>query len=378
MDIDITKIVEACLKSTETRIRTLNTLNIIVAGKTGVGKSTLVNAIFKDNLAATGIGHPVTQHTRKYTKSNIPLQIYDTKGLELGKEVQENVKEEILGLIEKGNASNDINQSIHCIWYCISTTSNRIEDEEINWLKEFTRKNSLTRVPVIVILTQSFSKPAAQKMKNVILDANLNVAQVIPVLAQDYELGDPMPTIPAYGLDTLVNVMCNILPEKLIETFQYLQKAALDAKIQYAHNAVVAATAAALAAGAVPIPFSDAAALVPIQAAMIGKITVTFGLDISQNVLIAFISTVLGTAGTTIAGKTMVSNLLKLVPGVGSGIGSAISAATAGALTTALGEAYIQLMVAVYKGELSSTEIGTKTGQDKMNALFKQQLNISK
>ena len=38
--------------------------NIIIAGKTGVGKSTLINAIFGEKLAATGIGAPVTQNMK--------------------------------------------------------------------------------------------------------------------------------------------------------------------------------------------------------------------------------------------------------------------------------------------------------------------------
>ena len=37
------------------------TLNIVIIGKTGVGKSTLINTIFGQKLAETGIGKPVTQ-----------------------------------------------------------------------------------------------------------------------------------------------------------------------------------------------------------------------------------------------------------------------------------------------------------------------------
>ena len=40
--------------------------NIIIAGKTGVGKSTLLNAVFKEKLAETDIGHPVTSKSEKY------------------------------------------------------------------------------------------------------------------------------------------------------------------------------------------------------------------------------------------------------------------------------------------------------------------------
>ena len=57
--------------------------NIIVTGKTGVGKSTLLNAVFPEGIAVTGIGRPVTQRTRMIEKQGVPLRIFDTKGLEL-------------------------------------------------------------------------------------------------------------------------------------------------------------------------------------------------------------------------------------------------------------------------------------------------------
>lgn len=86
MEIDTTRIADDCIKAISDRIKNLNTLNIIVAGKTGVGKSTLINSVFKDKLAETGIGKPVTDHMRKISKKEFPLAIYDTRGFELGRD----------------------------------------------------------------------------------------------------------------------------------------------------------------------------------------------------------------------------------------------------------------------------------------------------
>ena len=184
MELSIEKTAQECINAISEKVRNLKNLNIIVAGKTGVGKSTLINSMFRENLAETGIGKPVTQHMRKISKKGVPLNIYDTKGFELGKDAQKEVKKEILDTIKSGLAGTDVNKAIHCIWYCINTASNRVEPEEIEWLRDLARENTTTEVPIIIILTQSISKPNAEAMKNLIEDENLDVVQVIPVLAQ--------------------------------------------------------------------------------------------------------------------------------------------------------------------------------------------------
>ena len=41
-------------------------LNVFIIGKTGVGKSTLINAIFGESVAMTGSRSPVTQEIQMY------------------------------------------------------------------------------------------------------------------------------------------------------------------------------------------------------------------------------------------------------------------------------------------------------------------------
>lgn len=374
MEVSLDKIAQDCITAISDRIKNLNTLNIIVAGKTGVGKSTLINSMFRDNLAETGIGKPITQHMRKISKKGVPLNIYDTKGFELGKDAQKEVKKEILDTIKAGMSGTDVNKAIHCIWYCINTASNRIEPEEIEWLRDLAKENSVTEVPVIIVLTQAFSKPNAEKMKNLIMDENLDVIQVVPVLAQDFVFDESLPPIKAYGLDALLAVMTEVLPEELQDTLQSVQIASLKAKKKRAQVAVATATATAFGEGFAPIPFADSALLIPTQVAMIASITTIYGLDINKSIITAFVSSALGTGGATIAGKTIAANLLKLVPGAGTVLGGTISGATAGVITTALGEAYIVLMEAIYKGDLKASELGTPEGKKKLKEIFKRKV----
>lgn len=373
MAIDTDKIAQEAIDAIAEKIKNLNTLNIIVAGKTGVGKSTLINAVFRDKLAETGMGKPVTDHMRKISKKGIPLAIYDTKGFELGRDVQQQVKQEVMETISKGLATQDINKAIHCIWYCINTASNRVEPEEIEWLKELSKENQITQVPIIVVLTQSFSKKNADAMRKMILNENLDVVQVVPVLAEDYEI-DEAYVARSYGLDVLIHVMGEALPDELMDTLQNVQIASLAEKKKRAQAAIATATLAAAGEGAAPIPFSDCALLIPTQLGMIASITVIFGFDVNKSILTAFLSSTLGSGGATLLGKTVVSNLVKLIPGVGTIAGGAISAATAGVLTAALGEAYIGIMTLVFNGEMSIDDLGTKRGKDQMTALFKYEL----
>ena len=377
MTIDIDKASQDAINAISDKISNLKTLNIIVAGKTGVGKSTLINAIFREKLAETGMGKPVTNHMRKLSKKGIPLAIFDTRGFELGREVQEEVKKEIIDTISKGLATQDINRAIHCIWYCINTASNRVEPEEIEWLKKLSRDNQITQVPIIIVLTQSFSKKNADKLRRMLLDENLDVVQIIPVLAEDYEIDDNY-IVKSYGMDALIKVMGEALPEELMDTLQNVQIASIEEKKRRAQAVVATATVAAAGEGAAPIPFADCALLIPTQLGMIASITVIFGFDVNKSIITALLSSTIGSGGATLLGKTVVSNLLKFMPGIGAIGGGAISAGAAGVITAALGEAYIGIMELVFNGEMNINDLSTKKGKEAMTKMFKQQLSLKR
>lgn len=374
MEINTDEIAQKCIEAINERLKNLNKLNIIVVGKSGVGKSTLINSLFRGNFAKTGLGRPVTDEIRKIEKKDYPMAIYDTPGFELSKGQQNKVKDEIIELINKGFASKDVNDAIHCIWYCINVGGNRTFDEtEIAWLKELTESNKITQVPIIVVLAQSCPKSKAQEMKTLVEKENLDIVKVVPVLAQDMDFDEEY-VAKAYGLDRLIDVMSESLPDELQDTLQNVQKASLESKKKHSQAAVVTAVAAAFGEGFAPIPFSDAAVLIPTQVAMIASITTIFGIEVNKSLLTGFVSSTLGTAGATVLGKTIVSNLIKLIPGVGTVVGGLISGSTASLLTTALGEAYIILMEMIYKGELKAEDLYSDDGKDTISKIFKNEL----
>ena len=158
------------------------------------------------------------------------------------------------------------------------------------------------------------------------------------------------------------------------KTFIAVQIASIDLKKGRAQTVVATSAAAAAATGAVSIPFSDAILLVPEQVAMLAGITAVFGISVEKATLTAIITGTIGTAGTTVLGKTFVSNVLKLIPGVGTAVGGAISGATAAALTAA----YIILLIKVIKGEMKMVDLETEAGLKLISGIYKDQLKVKR
>lgn len=72
-------------------------------------------------------------------------------------------------------------------------------------------------------------KEKAQEIRQVLLNENLDIIQIIPVLAEDYEIED-LGVAKAYGLDVLIKVMGEALPDELMDTLQHVQIACLEEK----------------------------------------------------------------------------------------------------------------------------------------------------
>ena len=332
-DVSSEKVFEAIDKEYEDNSRT----NIIVAGQTGVGKSTLINAIFKRDIAKTSVGAPVTQDITEYKLDGTSVTLYDTRGLEMEK-YKETVKQ-LRSFVEKQQKDDDPNNHIHIGWVCILESSNRIQDGD-HAIVEMLKKH----MKVIIVVCQSISANDSFICE---VRKQFSDLKVIPVLAKEMPIRNSRPLQPM-GLEELSECTTASIPEGHQKAFIAAQAVSLQGKQMKSHAVVVSAAASAGAVGASPIPFSDVALLVPIQAGMIAGITAIFGLRIDRSV-IASILGIFITAGAGSAAGLGLASALKLIPGVGTIAGGVINASIAATVTTTFGEAYIFLLTKLFE-----------------------------
>lgn len=157
-----------------------------------------------------------------------------------------------------------------------------------------------------------------------------------------------------------------------------LQEYEYNEMFEKANNIVLSFVASTTVTGAVPIPFADAPLLIGQQVAMMFAINKIFGFDVKRDALQSLAVAALGVGGATIIGKTVASNLMKLVPGVGTVAGGAVSAGTAGVITLALGKAYIEVCKAIKMGALNQDALAQKEGREMLKKAFKKQVKKTK
>jgi uncharacterized protein (DUF697 family) len=304
--------------------------NILITGQTGVGKSTLVNAIFRVPLADEAIGRPVTKRVQRHDSPGVPVTIFDTPGVELGDARSDVIRDfkKTIARSRKGSPGD----LIHVVWYCIDAGQTRIQDYDVEIVRALADE-----APVLVVFTQCIDDERADALESAIAVEKLPIeGRPVRTLAKARRLAGE--TLQPRGLEDLVQRTNDILPEAVRRAFVNAQGVVVGLKVTHARTIVGASGLAAAGVGATPIPVPDAAVLMPVQLGMLAGITAVFGVDMSTERTRNLIRGLVGQGGVAVVGRQMAAGLLKVVPGV-----SFINASVAGALTVALGEAYIQL-----------------------------------
>jgi uncharacterized protein (DUF697 family)/predicted GTPase len=314
--------------------------NIIVAGRTGVGKTTLIGAIFGKEVGNTLMGRPRTRGRIWYPEqpgeADI-LRLCDTEGLEM-----ERYKETLDGLkreIEARNASRDAFDHIHVAWLCIDEPSLTVQPGEEALVKLLDREG----IPVIAVLTKAGMAP---QFRDKVAELLPGVRAVVRVRAAPIIIEGQ--AFPQMGLDELLRATEEVIPDAVEAAWQVASRN-LAAMALRAETTVRRAAAAAGAAGATPIPLADAAGVFGIQVGMLVAISLQMGVKLKRTDLQPMAVTLLSALGLTAGGRFIAGQFAKLIPGLGTVAGSAITGTTAAAITYGLGRAYVEYLRAFFQ-----------------------------
>ena len=183
-------------------------LTIVVIGRSGVGKSTLINGMIKEDKALTDIGDKVTKVNTLYYSKFIPfLRLYDTRGIELDEQYgPKSILDNALSIINESETKKDFNDYINCIWYCV--TDNYIDDKEIEIIRDL--RNKKPYVPLIFVYSYAILQEGYNTVKSKVLE-EFKDAIIIPVLAKKAD------SYNSFGLDNLLDKTIELCKKELIK-----------------------------------------------------------------------------------------------------------------------------------------------------------------
>ncbi|MCQ2378212.1 MAG: hypothetical protein MJ016_03245 [Victivallaceae bacterium] len=298
--------------------------NILVCGKTGVGKTSLIQAVTHRGVvpdSAIGNGRPATSGFQLY-ETEI-ADFIDSEGMDPGKQSVDEYADFILGEVLGRLDTNETDRIIHNIWYCIDGSGARIQDADAEIIKTLSDK-----VLLVVTKSELMLQEQIESMMKSLLE--LIPRERIVMVSADNKTG--LTQLIAKAREMSAQSMD--AAEEEIEAFQarweeyYANMRALwqegvsDEADSYVNWAAGRAAAIAL----LPIPLVDVAPLVANEIYMIYKLAGVYGIAVDGTI----VTMLLGCAGGSLLGKIGASFLpglkVPIAAAVTYGVGKAAKA----------------------------------------------------
>lgn len=336
----------------------MNKGNVLVIGNSGVGKSTLINAVLGEEVAPTGWGTSgLTGKLEIYESESAPFRVIDTIGFEPSflkkhKAIQAVKKWSAESVKEKENR-----KQINVIWFCIDGTSRKLFPDAIKSLS--TATSMWKNVPIITVITKSYAQPEREENIQMVYNAfakqkiSKNLKKVIPVVSSTYTLYEGAFASP-FGISELIDVTNDIMPEGKKAAKQDIATFKLNRKRALSYGTIGTCTSAGVAIGLSPIPFADAALLSPLEIGEVNALAMIWGIKKDAKSK-DFFDSIIQVGTVSAIAKTTIS-ALKAIPGINIGA-NIINAVIAGVFVFGIGEGSAYAFEQIYLGNKTIDDI---------------------
>jgi uncharacterized protein (DUF697 family)/GTPase SAR1 family protein len=298
--------------------------NILVCGKTGVGKTSLIQAVTHHGVvpdSAIGDAQATTEGFDLY-KTEI-ANFIDSEGMNPGTQSVDDYADFILDEVLERLDSDEAENLIHTIWYCIDGSGGRIQNADAKLIQTFSDK-----VLLVVTKSELMRKGQIEEMMNslceliardhIVMVSASNRTGLKQLVSQTESMSESAMNNAEEELESFRD-RWNDYYHDMKSSWQAGNAAEADEYINWA-----AGRAAAIAM--IPLPLADVAPLIANEVYMIYRLAEVYGMAITETV----VTMLLGCAGGSIVGKIGASFLpilkIPIAAGVTYGVGKAAQA----------------------------------------------------